>query len=142
MMFWSKQHNLLAQIILYRGNVLFLHCILNGKMINYSRIPPNVFTKYFPENFKWKPRTKITNKSSSFDSDVGCGFRTLIICILSSKWLDTEGQSSTKFSSWPSTITYFFLTKYASNPLLPTWHYLSRGFSVIRKLYCSLNTSD
>ena len=91
-MFWEKLLNALAQKILYGGYVVFLYYILNKEMINYSCVSLSVFTEHFPETFKWKFRTKITNKSSSFDR--GCGFKTLIIWICN--WLDTEGESPTK----------------------------------------------
>ena len=35
--------------ISYGGNVVFPYYILNREMINYSRVPLNVFTKHFAE---------------------------------------------------------------------------------------------
>ena len=66
----TKQLNPLAQKILYGRNVVLFYYILNREMINYSHVPPNVFTKHFLKNFKWKSRANITSYSSSFDGDV------------------------------------------------------------------------
>ena len=115
-MFSSKQLNVLAQRIPHGDNFIFLYCIPNSKMINYSPVPQNIFTKHSPKTSS-KSRTSITSKSSSFDGV--CGFKTFIICAISSKWLDT------------GLIIIYFSTRCASNLLLLAQHYLSWGRSAI-----------
>ena len=74
----------LAQKLLYRDNVMFFYYILNRETINYSHVPLNVFTKHFPktsrENLKQTSRIKVPPVIGWV-----CGFKILVICILSSK---------------------------------------------------------
>ena len=67
--------------ILYGGNVIFLCYVPNfRKMINYSRVPLNVFTKHFAKTLsKNLMQTSLTN-----------------VFHLKRVWLDTGGQCPAK----------------------------------------------
>ena len=73
-----KTAQVLAQKILYGGNVIFFYYIPNREMINYSHVPVNAFT-----NISQKCQVKVSHKHHQQKFILcwgGC------LCILSSKW--------------------------------------------------------
>ena len=62
-MFDKKQLSLLTQTILQGGNLMLLYYVPNREIINYNRVPINVFMKHFPklssENFSQASLRKV-----------------------------------------------------------------------------------
>ena len=76
-----KAAQVLAQKLLYGGNVIFLYYIPNREMINYSHVPLDVFTNHFRktscEILAQASRTKVPPLTGRV-----CGFETLIFIYL------------------------------------------------------------
>ena len=94
----------------------------NGEMKNCSRVPLNIFTKHFA-----KTSSKNLARVSLIKLSPLKGGVDLIIYILSSKWLDTEGLNPAIILIILFYYNQFFKTKCASNVHLLTQHYYSCG---------------